>query len=159
LLADDGMTSHFDWKDNSRILAWARRRWSIDWKNRSHFFKLLRGQGNDFYFLFEDQTSQAEIVGKGILISDGHCSYSPDRTWILTDTYPDRDSMRTLILYHEKDRRRVDIGRFHSLRGLKSEIRCDLHPRWSRNGRMVNIDSTHTGSRQMYVIDVKSIVA
>jgi len=141
LLADDDLVSHFDWRDPRHILAWARRR-----------------SAGDHYFLFTDRSGRAEIVGEGILTADGHCSYSPDRRWILTDTYPDQEQKRTLILFREADGRRVDIGRFYSPPELRGEIRCDLHPRWSRDGRQVCIDSAHEGHRQMYVIDVGDIV-
>ena len=67
LLADDDMVSHFDWRDSKHILAWARK----------------RGIG-DRFFLFKDQSGDFEIIGDGILTVDGHCSYSPDRRWILT---------------------------------------------------------------------------
>jgi len=38
-------------------------------------------------------------------------------------------------------------------------LRCDLHPRWSRDSKKVSIDSAHEGSRQIYVLDVEKIVA
>jgi hypothetical protein len=39
------------------------------------------------------------------------------------------------------------------------EWRCDLHPRFSPNGRMVTIDSPHGGNgRQIYLIDISGIV-
>ncbi|MBC7288725.1 MAG: hypothetical protein H5T86_11950, partial [Armatimonadetes bacterium] len=93
LLADDDLVSHFDWRDPQHVLAWAR----------------VKGVG-DYYFLFPDQpptgeTGTPRIVGRGVLTCDGHCSYSPDRRWILTDTYPDAESKRTLILYHEREER------------------------------------------------------
>jgi len=97
-------------------------------------------------------------VGEGVLTSDGHCSYSPDGRWILTDTYPDRERLRTLILYRPSDGSRVDIGRFFSPRELDGEIRCDLHPRWSRDGQKICFDSVHEGHRQIYVVDVSEIV-
>lgn len=34
------------------------------------------------------------------------------------------------------------------------EIRCDLHPRWNREGTQVCMDSVHNGERQMYFVDV-----
>ena len=37
-------------------------------------------------------------------------------------------------------------------------LRCDLHPRWNRDGRQVCIDSIHEGNRHMYVLDVPRIV-
>lgn len=99
------------------------------------------------------------IVGEGVLDRDGHCSYSPDRRWILTDSYPDRESYRTLILYRPADHRRIDIGRFYSAKKITGEFRCDLHPRWNRDGTQVCIDSIHEGSRQLYVLDVSEIVS
>lgn len=140
--ADDGMTSHFDWRSSTQILAWARQ-------------KAI----GDRFFLFTDKTNRCEVVGEGTLTMDGHCSYSPDGQWILNDTYPDRtDRKRTLMLFRPADGRRVDIGRFYAPPQLDGEIRCDLHPRWSRDGRSVSFDSVHEGHRQVYVIDVSEVV-
>jgi Tol biopolymer transport system component len=36
--------------------------------------------------------------------------------------------------------------------------RCDTHPRFSPDGRLVVIDSPHTGGRQLHLIDVSGIV-
>jgi len=140
-VSDHDMVSHFDWKNATQILAWARR----------------HGLG-DRYFLFTDRTDQIEVVGESTLSCDGHCSYSPDRRWILTDTYPDAERMRTLILYRPEDDYRVNIGRFFAPKKLDGEIRCDLHPRWSRDGTQVCFDSVHEGTRQIYVVDVEDIV-
>jgi len=81
------------------------------------------------YFLFTDRTEEREIIGDGVLTTDGHCSYSTDGRWILTDTYPDRERKRTLLLYRPRDRYRVDIGRFFARREPCLEIRCDSYPR------------------------------
>ena len=51
----------------------------------------------------------------------------------------------------------MDLGRFHA-GGLKGPVRCDLHPRWSPDGRRVCFDSVHGGTRQMYVMDVSEVV-
>ena len=140
LLAEEGMVSHYDWRDPSHLLAWARC------------------DGTDRYWLFADRSKERTVVGEGVLTCDGHCSYSPDRRWILTDTYPDAEHRRTLLLYRPEDGARVELGRFYSPPELAGPVRCDLHPRWSRDGRQVCIDSAHEGSRQMYVVDVADIV-
>jgi len=140
-VADHEMVSHFDWRDPQHILAWARQ----------------HGRG-DYYYLFTDRSREMEIVGEVILDRDGHCSYSPDGRWIMTDTYPDREHYRTLILYRPDDNRRIDIGRFYSDPKITGEYRCDLHPRWNRDGTQVCIDSIHEGTRQLYVVDVSEIV-
>ena len=141
-VSDHEMTSHFDWRDGEHILAWARRH-----------------DVGDRYFLFRDQADTPEVVADGVLTVDGHCSYSPDRRWVLTDTYPDKETNnRTLILYRPEDNRRIDIGQFYSPPEVWGEIRCDLHPRWNRDGTQVCLDSVHEGARQMYIIDVSGIV-
>jgi len=140
-LGREGMVSHFDWRDETHVLAWSTR------------------GGENHYHLYEDQSERIEVVGQDVLDQDGHCSYSPDRRWILTDTYPDRlESKRTLILYDPGTNRRIDIGRFHSSPQIAGEIRCDLHPRWNRDGTQVCFDSIHEGERQMYVADVSAVV-
>jgi hypothetical protein len=141
LVNDDDMTSHFDWCGSDRILAWATQ----------------RDRGNHYY-LFTDLGGPVDIVGEDVFTTDGHCSYSPDGRWILTDTYPDAEKKRTLILYRIADNTRIDVGRFYSVPTPDPEWRCDLHPRWSRDGRQICFDSTHTGSRQMYVMDVSEVV-
>ena len=141
-LSDYLKVSHYDWRDPGHVLAWARRK-----------------DIGERFFLFRDKSPAIEAVGEGTLTVDGHCSYSPDRRWILTDTYPDREThLRTLLLYHPADHLRIDIGQFYSPPELTGEIRCDLHPRWNRNGTQVCIDSAHEGHRQVYVIDVGDIV-
>ena len=142
LVSDHDMISHIDWKDESHILAWATR---FD-------------RGNYFY-LFGDHGGDIEIVGKDVMTADGHCSYSPDRQWILNDTYPDaEESKRALYLYRPEENLRADIGRFYSPPEITGEFRCDLHPRWNRDGTQICFDSVHEGDRQMYRINVSEIV-
>ncbi len=143
VLSDHTMISHYDWRDPHTVLAWARRH-----------------ETGDRYFLFIDKTPEVQVMGDGVLTVDGHCSYSPDRRWILTDTYPDKEGFRTLLLFDPKQERRIDIGRFHSPTPPDGELRCDLHPRWSRDGKQVCIDSIHEdGRRQVYVLDVSPFTA
>ncbi len=141
LLNDHGMVSHFDWRDDHTILAWAR----------------TEEHGNHFY-LIDDLTGEHTPFATDVLPKDGHCSWSPDRKWVLNDTYPDKQRMQTLMLYHPASHRRIDLGRFHQPpRVYHKPYRCDLHPRWNRDGTQVCIDSSHENMRQIYVLDVSTI--
>ncbi|MBI3923896.1 MAG: hypothetical protein HY318_20910 [Armatimonadetes bacterium] len=142
LVNREEMTSHFDYRRPREILAWANQ-----------------FDAGQHYYVFDDETGERQILGAEVFQTDGHCSYSPDGQWILTDTYPDREHCRTLILYNAARNERIDVGRFYSPPELTGEFRCDLHPRWSRDGRRVCFDSLHEGSRQMYVMDVSEIVS
>jgi hypothetical protein len=141
-LLDADVVSHYDWLDNQRILIWAKD----------------QGQPGHFW-LVEAAQNDRSAVGAGVLVEDGHVSFSPDRRWVLNDTYPDRHDMRTLMLFRWANGERIDLARLHSPKSRWwGEIRCDLHPRWSRDGRQVCIDSVHSGERQMYVADVGEFV-
>lgn len=143
IVASHDFVSHFDWRDAEHVLAWARH-----------------NDIGDRYIVYKDGMANevAEIIGDGIFNKDGHCNYSPDGRWLLTDEYPRQEPYRPLILWQLEDKRRVDIGRFYSPPELDGEIRCDLHPRWSRDGTKVCFDSAHEGERQVYVVDVSNIV-
>lgn len=134
-LADEEMVSHSCWKNNKEILAWTRK------------------NNKDRYYLFKDKSSEFKIIGEGKLTSDGHPSYSPDKRYILTDTYPDRTRHRTLIIYDTEEDQRYDIARLFAPFKYHGEVRCDLHPRWSRDGKNVCFDSVHEGKRQLYIIE------
>ncbi|GHA35737.1 hypothetical protein GCM10007989_34700 [Devosia pacifica] len=142
LVHDNTYFSHFGYLDERRIVAYAR----------------TPGTENDQYALYDLDTDKFTVIGEDVFSSDGHCSISPDGKWMLTDTYPDAEHKRTLILFELSTGRRVNIGKFYSPPELKNEIRCDLHPRWSRDGKQVSIDSAHEGSRQLYVVDVSGVV-
>jgi hypothetical protein len=141
-LLDTGFVSHYDWRDDDTILVWANR-----------------PDAPPRFLILSHTTSGFRVFGERDLREDGHCTFSPDRRWVLNDTYPDVHQMRTLMLVGTTDERRIDIARLYSPKTRWwGEIRCDLHPRWSRDGRQVCIDSVHEGTRQMYVIDVEPLI-
>ena len=141
LIQDTGMVSHFDWRDDRTLLAWSH--------TENH---------GDAFYLFDIETGDVRPMGLDTLPRDGHCSYSPDRRWVLNDTYPDDDRMQTLMLYRPEDDLRVEVGRFFLTPELTGPVRCDLHPRWNRDGTKVCIDSAHVdATRQLYIVDVSEV--
>lgn len=98
-----------------------------------------------------DQTQQYHMLWPQ-LNTDGHCSYSPDRTLVVTDTYPNRKRIASVYLCIEKGNRSVRLARVFSPFRYDNDCRCDLHPRWNRAGNKICIDSTHEGKRALYVI-------
>ena len=142
VVVNDGLVSHAEWRDPEHILAWANARFDLP----------------PAYQVFDVLDGSYEVIGKEFLREDGHMSFHKDGRWLLTDTYPDEQHMRTLKLYHTEEDREVVLGRFHAPPDLKGELRCDLHPCWNRDGTEVAIDSIHEGGkRQVYVIEVGSL--
>ena len=148
---DSGHTSHFIWRDAQHILAWSYH----------------PSQGAKFY-LYRDEpgaSAEPEVVAPRVMRVNGHCTYlhgpvSLTPEWILNDTYPGAARLQELYVYHVPTGAKTTLGHFHAPPEYEGEWRCDLHPRASRDGRLVCIDSAHGGDgRQMYLLDVSEIVA
>ncbi|QGJ70342.1 Hypothetical protein PBC10988_20370 [Planctomycetales bacterium 10988] len=144
-LDPSGNTSHFIWKDPEHICAWTEP----------------IGMPSGFY-LFKDKTQKVEPVGPELMTVNGHNTYLPktSNSIILNDTYPSRpDRLQTLYLYDVLQNKRTDLGAFHSPPEYTGEWRCDLHPRSSRDGKLVTIDSPHGGEgRQVWLVDLSELV-
>ncbi|MDQ3701376.1 MAG: hypothetical protein M3442_10710 [Chloroflexota bacterium] len=134
--------SHFDWISADTVLVTVRHP-----SGRGRQYALIRD-------LAEEGWATRTALGEGVLVSEGHPSFSPDRRWFVFDTGPDDERLQTLRLYDLADNRIVILGRYHAAPHVRGDWRCDLHPRWNRSGTQVSFDSVHTGDRQVYVVDV-----
>jgi len=68
-----------------------------------------------------------------------------------------------LFLYHRPTGKFVPLAKLRStaehVANFTGEWRVDLHPRFSRDGRTVCIDSTYEGlGRQMYLMEIGQIL-
>ena len=132
--------SHFDWRTPTRILV------SSDISGEMGFVE------------FTDGLRDFTPFGRGVLPRDGHASYSPDREWLLCDTYPrGPQRLAQLMVYNIAENRKIVLGEFHHEEQFVGDIRCDLHPRWTPDGATVTFDSVHEGSRQIYLVDLSSL--
>lgn len=134
-LSDDNMTSHCWWRNEHEILAFAN-------KNEM-------GQG---YYLMKDRSKSYKRLWPS-LNRDGHPSYSPDGTMVVTDTYPDRKRIQSIYLIKNSEIK--NIAKVFAPFKYDNEVRCDLHPRWNRLGTKICFDSTFDGKRGLYIIDIK----
>ncbi|MBK8503515.1 MAG: hypothetical protein IPL46_15655 [Saprospiraceae bacterium] len=145
-LNDSGQFSHFIWKGDDVITAWA----------------CPEGDPDAAFFEFPDRTKKYLKIGVTEMLVNGHNTYVPGTNyeWILNDTYPSPDDRKqTLYLFHVPTGRKIILGRFYEPDQFKGEWRCDLHPRCDQQGHRVFFDSTHQGDkRQMYVLDIRDIV-
>ena len=62
------------------------------------------------------------------------------------------------MLYEVRSNRKVSLGFYRSEEIFRGEIRCDLHPRWTPDGRGLTVDAVPDGDRQIYLIDVADVV-
>lgn len=135
-LLDSNFVSHCYWKNDEEILSFAE----------------IVGNGRG-YFLLSDKSNKFEHKWDNLTM-DGHPSYSVDGK-IITDTYPDRKRISRVYMLDEDKNKTIEIAKVFAPFKYDNEVRCDLHPRWNRNGTKVCIDSAFEGKREMYVISMK----
>ncbi len=124
--------SHVAWLDDDRLVIYSRE--------------------SGGYGLFEDRRGRvATLLGTS---RDGHQSFLPGGEWMLSDTYADAMRQQHLFLYHVPTRTTFSLAHLLVPPAYEGSVRCDLHPRLSRDGRRVFIDSAHAGGRQMYMLDI-----
>lgn len=140
VLSDDDMVSHCYWKNDEEILAFERKK-----------------DGGPGYYLMKDKTQEWQHLWPQ-LSNDGHPSYCPtDNSLVVFDTYPSRSRVQEVKLCRDTDIEGKDlkiIARVFSPFKYDNDTRCDLHPRWSRDGKKVCFDSVFEGHRGLYVVEV-----
>ena len=204
----EGFLSHFDWASDSCILIWGRPNSSLQ-KSRSHplfqsklaraslpmikpLARLILGgrqsKGSAYRLLGFNHRGEGLKFAPELLQEDGHPSYRPtDRRVLLTDTYPNKEGTRKLMLCPIDNPEIFELGRFKQIKmdpdvsrlkeackGIdpwvlkafstahfaysRSGIHCDLHPRWRSDGKAVCFDSNHEGHRDVYVMPIPEII-
>ncbi|MGG1515677.1 hypothetical protein ABE504_09715 [Paenibacillus oryzisoli] len=143
LLADYGYASHYHWRDREHLAI--------------HAGELATHPEGEQLYVWKDKTREVMTIDKSFFLKDGHCSYSPDRRFMLYDSYPDADSYRNLYMYNFQTRKGMKLASYYSLPELDGDNRCDLHPRWNREGSLISFDSTHEGQRHVYQMDLRGL--
>lgn len=132
--------SHFDWRNERELVA---------------TFRWPAAEGSIRHFLFTDGARDYREVGEGFLMGDGHCTFSPDGVWLASD--PSGIRSRSLRILDVAGGRRMALGEFPLGAYSSGDLRCDLHPRWSRDGRAICFDAIvpADGTRQLHVAELE----
>jgi hypothetical protein len=150
--------SHFDWySDHDVLITTARPSSPADpigaggAAGKRHYNLIRDGDGQD-----EGWAARRVLGGgrAGVLETEGHASFSPDRRWFAFDGERNAEGRRPVRLYDMAGEREIVLGRYFHTPDFKGDVRCDPHPRWNRTGTQVSFDSVHDGSRQVYVVDL-----
>ena len=140
VLSDDDMVSHCYWKNDEEIIAFERK----------------KEFGPGFY-LMKDKTQEWSHIWPQ-LSNDGHPSYCPaDNHLVVFDTYPSRSRIQEVKLGLDTDTTGESvktIAKVFAPFKYDNDTRCDLHPRWSRDGKKVCFDSVFEGKRGLYVVNL-----
>ncbi len=200
---DEGFLSHFDWIDNESIMIWGKPITKAQALRSSSFLqkapiipallqlvkpvvrkllgKKIIAQG--FYKIVTTREKFSnEKFSEELPIQDGHPSFCPkNRSLLLTDTYPNEDWVRQLMVFDCKENKLhvfgelkqsdkkpsavnyesvlpyidKDVMKKFSMDNFvysRSGIHCDFHPRWKSDCGYFAIDSNHEGYRSVYIV-------
>lgn len=115
------------------------------------------GEEHQYVVINEDTASlQAVKISDG-LGPMGHLIFSPDGKYLAADTYPGANGIQRLGLVRLSSGEIIEIGHFQHASGVPTDLRCDLHPRWSGNGKYLTVDSIHSGPRKIYLFDMDNL--
>lgn len=139
VLSDDDMVSHCYWKDDEHILAFENK------KKTGPGYYLMKDKSNEYIHCWPQFSN------------DGHPSYSPDGSLIVTDSYPDRTRIASINIMDGDETKRGNtiVARVFAPFKYDNDTRCDLHPRWNYSGDKICFDSVFEGHRGLYVVNLK----
>ncbi len=140
----DKRVSHFDWRNNKEIIA----TFSIDGPDRKHV-------------LFTDGKADYRVIGDGFLDFDGHCSFSPDQNWLVTDRKHHDTLEQSLLIYNLRSKQKLVLCRYNmrEKKYMSGDVRCDFHPRWNRTGDKLCFDAIEpiNGTRQLHIVYLRGL--
>ena len=144
-------------KDGSNLLRSFPDGWGgshFDWLNDKDLMITATYQAKQYgHILFTPGQHNYKLLGNGLLDYDGHGTFSPDGKWMVTDTYPNADTReQKIFLMDMKTQVILPLGRYPEPPEYTAGWRCDIHCRWSPKGDMIGFNSTHNGSRQVYIM-------
>ena len=138
VLSDDDMVSHCFWKNNNEIIAFENK------KKEGVGYYLMKDKSNKYIHLWPE------------LSEDGHPSFSPDGTMVVTDSYPNRTRISNIkVMSADLNKNSVNvIAKVYAPFKYDNDTRCDLHPRWNHGGDKICFDGVFEGHRGLYTVEM-----
>ena len=138
-LSKSNLISHYCWKNNNEIL-----------------FTMKIFKKKYSYILYNINLNKFENLNSE-LSNDGHPMFNPKNSDLfVSDTYPNLFGFQKLFIYSLKKKKIIWKRYIYSPYKFKGIIRCDLHPRWSNDGKKIMIDFVQNGNRNIGVFDIKN---
>lgn len=140
VLVDYGMVSHCCWLNNDEVLGY------------------FRVEDKDGYYICNVKTNLLTACDEmnRLGVGDGHPSCY--KNWVVFDTYPDKSRMQKLFLYNTDCDKVIPLLELYQSPCYMNQTRCDLHPRFSSDGKFIFFDTVYSGKRQLCYLDVFSVL-
>ncbi len=137
ILMDERIQSHYCWLDDDNIFGYGE----YDGKRSFNAINVKTGV----------VTKHEKLTAKHP--RDGHPTVYGN--WIAIDDYPNLSRMQSMIAYNYKTKEIKWLGEFYHDLKHKDYNRCDLHPRFSKDGSQIYLDTIYSGKRELVMLNVK----
>ncbi len=131
--------THYDWFDNKKMVV------TSAYKKKQRSLLMFTDKEKDSY----------KIISPNLIQNNGHPTFSPNKKWLLTDTYPDADRNISMFLVHLESEAVYTMGRYYVSKNFNRAVRCDLHADWSPSGNKIIFDSVKDGKRHIYMMELE----
>ena len=179
LVHDTGRLSHIGWLDSNTLVCVGSPRLSLaSIVKRSWFLSKLytyviplyrrmvsgsmetgqtaisRAITGDSYFLLNLATKSVKKLDPKLLSSDGHPRGISAQKFV-SDTYPDVESLQHLFIFDCATGEKVFLDSFPTDPRVNfTPLRCDLHPKLSKQGDKLMVDIVEGGCRKVVVYEL-----
>lgn len=122
-LSKFNLISHYCWRNNNEIL-----------------LTMKKNNDNYIYIIYNIKKKKFRILDSK-LNKDGHPMFNPkNKDLFVSDTYPNLFGFQKLFIFSLKKKKIIWKKYIYSPYKFRGVIRCDLHPRWSNDGKKILID-------------------
>jgi len=141
LMEGEKKVSHYCWISDEEILATVQADRKAPWEYCTYRTK---------------RVSHANNFGLS-LKTDGHPMRSPVvKELFVTDSRANRIREDNVVIFNKINCKKVTVARFFMPVAYRDQVRCDLHPRWDREGRYIVADIVSKGRRAMAVVNIQA---
>ena len=131
------LVSHYRWANDRELVVYC----TVEGKPSMYIIDMQSGAWKEL--------DTPYFCRKGI--ADIHCNLLPDSKYIIGDGYP-IEGYRYLLAYNRETGASKVLFGAATLPPTVVDIRCDLHARFSADGKWITYDTTENGKRQIAAI-------
>ena len=132
------LISHYCWRNNDEIL-----------------ITMKEDKKKYFYIIYNTKTKKIKSLNSE-LNKDGHPMFNPkNKDLFVSDTYPNLFGFQKLFIFSLSKNKVVWKRFIYSPYKFSGILRCDLHPRWSNDGKKIFIDFVENANRNIGIFETQ----
>lgn len=125
------------------------------WKNKNEIMFTMKSNNKKYSYKIYNILNQRKKTLSSNLNKDGHPMFNPKyKNLFVSDTYPNLFGFQKLFVYSILKKKIIWKKYLYSPYNYKGIVRCDLHPRWSNDGKKILVDYVHNSDRNIGIFNL-----